>query len=97
MIEPLKLILTLYSPIVIICINHYVGIAIIKFIFNYPINNIISRFLISSAIRTILIVGTAVLIYDAGYVYGVPFFLWLFILFFIFKIVEILKINKMRH
>ena len=96
MINPLKLIITFYFPIVVVCIGHYVGIAYIKHIFYLPINKIINRFIISATIRIIIIVITSVLMYKANYVYDILFFIWLFLIFFVFKIIEIFKINKIN-
>jgi len=95
MIDPLKLVITLYFPLIIISINYYVGIAFIKYIFNLPMDRVINKFLIASIIRIVVVASTSVLMYYIECIYVLPFFIWLFFLYFLFKIIEVLKINKM--
>jgi len=92
----LKLVISLIIPIAIVVINYFIGIAFIRHIFLLPINKLLNRFLIATFIRIVVISLASILIYKSGYIYPVLFFISLFILFFVFKIIEILKINKMK-
>lgn len=96
-IDIYKLIITLYIPILLVGLNYYIGMKLFAKITNYEINLFIKKVTLIVIVRLIFLLILSLIFYKTGVVYPKLYFILLFLLVFIFKLKEILRINAIKR
>lgn len=89
-----KIYLTIIVPIFICSINYFVGIKILNRIIKQDFIILTKKFAIFATIRTLILLAIIFLFVKMELVEIISFLVLFFCLYFVFKIIEVIKISK---